>query len=252
MAHRVKQDEDDVGSSESDNEEATEEAESNFDDNESSTPLKVEPSTSIALQREEVDSPAASSPAPAPIKGGENEVVRLSHIASIEVKDTKPSDATTTSGAATSASATTPTAATTAATRSASPVSSKTNPQNGKEHNGSNNHNNRTSSSSSSSHTLTPRYSTRTLHRVHMADDDLDNGSDCAPMDSIEKSPYEPALNAEKGVKIFSDMRSILAESDNDDYRTVSPQATKIFGPTNAWSLVKANSECKENYIFVY
>jgi hypothetical protein len=146
------------------------------------------------VNAEDVDEPEESSPAPAPIKGGEGEVVRLSHVRSIEVKETAISGAE-------------------------SPHSSNR----------------------------------RDFHGRYLKGvDPMDNGdrldrdsevSDCAPMDVIEKSPYEPSLNAEKAVKLFSDMKSLLAESNNDDYRSVSPQATKIFGPTNAWCLVKANGK---------
>jgi hypothetical protein len=66
--------------------------------------------------------------------------------------------------------------------------------------------------------------------------------SDCAPMDKITKSPYEPGLNAEKGVKVFAEMRNLLSEY-SDNGRTVDPKAAKIFGPTNAWCLVKANGK---------
>eukprot|EP00934_Nitzschia_sp_Nitz4_P007084 Nitzschia sp. Nitz4//scaffold212_size37733//27005//28699//NITZ4_007738-RA/size37733-augustus-gene-0.11-mRNA-1//1//CDS//3329542037//7074//frame0 len=66
--------------------------------------------------------------------------------------------------------------------------------------------------------------------------------SDSEPMAVIEKSPYEANLNAEKGVDLFSRMRNILKERKGDDYRTVDAEATRIFGPTNAWCLVKANA----------
>jgi hypothetical protein len=141
-----------------------------------------------------LDEPEESSPAPAPIKGGEGEVVRLSHVRSIEVKETAMSGA-------------------------------------------------------ESPHIANRRdFHGRYLKGVNPMEngDRVDRDSevsDCAPMDVIEKSPYEPLLNAEKAVKLFSDMKSLLAESNTDDYRSVSPQATKIFGPTNAWCLVKANGK---------
>ena len=77
-------------------------------------------------------------------------------------------------------------------------------------------------------------------------DDDDDDSvvSDCEPMDVIEKSPYELHQNAEYGVDIFTKLRSVLHErQEDDDYRTVSPEASKIFGPANAWSLVKATGK---------
>ena len=140
------------------------------------------------VRAEDVDEPQASSPAPAPIKGGENEVVRLSHVRSIEVKLTTP--------------------------QSPPPIMK------------------------------TVRHSTRGKKSPATPAIMESEGSECAPMDIIDKSPYEPMLNAEKGVKLFSDMQKLLAESDNDEFsRSVNPQATKIFGPTNAWCLVKANGK---------
>jgi hypothetical protein len=175
------------------------------------------------ITREDVDEPppvfaaaavaCAASPAPAPTKGNENDVVRLSHIASIEVKEQKKDPPP----------------------RSTSPVPE--NPSRSRrdsKQRGYNNNHNRAPN--------TPRGSKNNNHNENGAEHDSEL-SDCAPMDVIEKSPYEPMFNAEKGVKLFSDMRSLLAESNNDDYRSVSPKATKIFGPTNAWCLVKANGK---------
>lgn len=139
----------------------------------------------------DVDEPEVSSPAPAPIQGGEDEVIRVSHIRSIEVK------------------------------------TNMNEVQSPRENGG--------------------RFSRR---RAQNEDhDDLESVvSDCAPMDVIEKSPYEPFSNAEKGVKLFSDMKSLLAESKDDDYRSVSTKATRIFGPSNAWCLVKANGMSSDGY----
>lgn len=76
------------------------------------------------------------------------------------------------------------------------------------------------------------------------SDDDDGNTTDCDPMDVIEKSPYEPEQNAEYGVEIFTKLRSVLQEvSDANDYKSVNPEASKIFGPTNAWCLVKASGK---------
>jgi hypothetical protein len=133
-----------------------------------------------------VDTPIVASPAPVPTKGGEDEVIRVSRIRSIGVKQMEALSL--------------PPRESTARFRGSAKQS-------------------------------------RTAEDGH-SDADV---SDCAPMDIIEKSPYEANLNAEKGVKLFIDMRRLLEESESDEYRTVSPQATKIFGPTNAWCLVKAN-----------
>lgn len=72
--------------------------------------------------------------------------------------------------------------------------------------------------------------------------DEEESPSDSEPMDVIEKSPYENNMDAEKGVELFTRMKNVLKErKEDDDYRTVNEEATKIFGPTNAWCLVKAN-----------
>jgi hypothetical protein len=71
-----------------------------------------------------------------------------------------------------------------------------------------------------------------------LADDDV---SESVPMDVIEKSPYEPGLNAEKGEAFFEEIKRLLKEENNEeDVRLVNPETIKIFGPTNGWCLVKA------------
>ena len=83
-----------------------------------------------------------------------------------------------------------------------------------------------------------------TSSRSHMEDGkNGDSASECAPMHEVQKSPYEPDLNAEKGVRVFSDMKKLLSDNSYDNYRSVDPKAAKIFGPTNAWCLVKANGK---------
>jgi hypothetical protein len=121
-----------------------------------------------------------------------------------------------------------------------------------------NNNNNNNNNNNSGQRTTTPvpemqmgrgasRDGSRGLARTGTSQEEDEGNdsedSDCAPMDKIAKSPYELGLNAEKGVKVFAEMRNLLSEY-SDNFRTVDPKAAKIFGPTNAWCLVKANGKC--------
>lgn len=72
-----------------------------------------------------------------------------------------------------------------------------------------------------------------------------DEISECAAMDVIEKSPYEPMLNAEKGVQLFTDVKNLLAESEDDG--SVSSNTTKVFGPKHACCLVKTIGKCQNS-----
>lgn len=207
MAHKVS-----VGEAQSVTSNSASDNQDDDDDDSSDDNHIVRRVSNTKITRVDVDKQpvAAASPAPAPTKGNEDDVVRLSHIASIEVKEQKKDPP-----------------------RSTSPVpENKSRHRRDSKERGYNNHNRATT---------TPN--TRKNNQNENGAEHDSELSDCAPMDVIEKSPYEPMFNAEKGVKLFSDMRSLLAESNNDDYRSVSPKATKIFGPTNAWCLVKANGK---------
>ena len=154
--------------------------------NERETPI-------VGIRKEDLDAvPEVSSPAPAPTKGGEDDVFTVSHIGRIEIKDNKPTK-----------------------TPEPSPPPSVPEPRRS-------------------------RSKTRAQRKPEKHDDDSDQST--SPMDVIDKSPYESEFNAEKGVKLFQEMKELLVEDDGDDFRSVSAEATKIFGPTNAWCLVKANS----------
>jgi hypothetical protein len=142
-----------------------------------------------------------TSPDPAPIKGGDDEVLRFSHVASIVVKEAVIME----------------------------PEKNKRSSSPGAE-------------GSMGRGVGRNRYSTGTTS-IQRTDGDESEADTCKPMDVIMKSPYEPSLNAEKGIKVFTDMRSLLSESSHDNYRTVDPKAAKVFGPTNAWCLVKANGK---------
>jgi hypothetical protein len=157
----------------------------NKGDSESESPI-------VGIRKEDLDEvPEVSSPAPAPIKGGEEDVFTVSHIGRIEIKEK----------------------ATKSPVEPPPPVEPRR---------------------SRSSPRVKMKLESEEVH------DDSDQSS--APMDVVDKSPYESEFNAEKGVKIFQEMKELLVENDGDDYRSVSAEATKIFGPTNAWCLVKANS----------
>ena len=57
-------------------------------------------------------------------------------------------------------------------------------------------------------------------------------------IEKIEKSPYEPGKCAENGEPIFIEMKALLQENDEKD----RARAVHIFGPTNSECLVKASS----------
>ena len=151
---------------------------------------------------------------PKPVQGGTDDVVRLSHIASIVVKEAPATEKASSEPHGKSTS------------RSNSPVPETSTSRGGR----------------------VGRSSTRTRSSGGAASiptddigDDGDDASDCEPMDTIMKSPYEPTQNAEKGIKVFTDMKNLLAENHDDNLRSVGAQAARVFGPTNAWCLVKTN-----------
>eukprot|EP00429_Kryptoperidinium_foliaceum_P039230 CAMPEP_0176179638 /NCGR_PEP_ID=MMETSP0120_2-20121206/92039_1 /TAXON_ID=160619 /ORGANISM="Kryptoperidinium foliaceum, Strain CCMP 1326" /LENGTH=496 /DNA_ID=CAMNT_0017517811 /DNA_START=185 /DNA_END=1671 /DNA_ORIENTATION=+ len=66
-----------------------------------------------------------------------------------------------------------------------------------------------------------------------------DEESDFEPMNVVVKSPYEGSSDAEKGEPLFHKMKSVLQEAEN---KKLNPEAVRIFGQANAWCLVKANA----------
>lgn len=197
------------------------EEEAALSDSTSSGDIKVRPVGSSNRQRVTADfdePPIAPSPAPVPIQGGEDEIIRVSHVRKIKVNTREP-----------------PTlkhhkSAPVAEAKSEEPLL----PQ--------------SVASNSASFGLYKKLRKKKLRkRVQDEMDDEETGSDCEPMDVIEKSPYESNADAEKGEELFTRMKSVLKErKGGDDYRTVNEEATKIFGPSNAWSLVKANGTLNE------
>ena len=153
---------------------------------------------------------------PKPVQGGRDDVVRLSHIASIVVKEAPAMEKASLESHRKSTS------------RSSSPVPETSTSRGGR----------------------VGRSSARTRSSGGAAavpaddiGDDGDVAPDCGPMDEISKSPYELTQNAEKGIKVFTDMKNLLAENHDDNLRSVGAQAARVFGPTNAWCLVKTNGK---------
>ena len=151
-----------------------------------------------------------------PVKGGSDDFVRLSHVASIVVKEAPTTEKNS------------PELKRKSTSRSSSPVPDTLSSRGSRDGRG--------------------RFSSRTRSTGGAAavpSDDMDvddeEASDCGPMDTILKSPYEPTQNAEKGMKAFTDLKNILAEIPDDNLRSVGSDASRVFGPTNAWCLVKAN-----------
>lgn len=108
------------------------------------------------------------------------------------------------------------------------------------------------SADSKPSATITVRSSAQKQTKMRYSrDDELSDSSDdeigsvSEPMDVIEKSPYELGEDAEKGEALFTRMKETLKEEASDDGGTgrVSETAKQVFGPSNAWNMVKAN--CK-------
>jgi hypothetical protein len=199
MAHQVSTEIQSVTSnSKTDEEEQEEQSSQHSSDNEVNANTNAN-----TLQRTATEAETVTSTDPAPIKGGDNEVLRFSHVASIMVKEAVITE----------------------------PKKNKRSSSPGPE-------------AIMGRGVGRSRYSTGTATAtpaLQRADGNESEASDCKHMDVITKSPYEPSLNAEKGIKVFTDMRSLLSESCHDNYRTVDPKAAKVFGPTNAWCLVKAN-----------
>jgi len=186
----------------------------------SSAEAKVQPVLSSNNRRiaPNFDQPeVAASPAPVPIQGGDDEVIQVSHVRKIKVNLTEPP-------------------APKVHKVHKPPTFAATRPEQGPPKpplpifSGPNH----------------PEIDSKTENKKKMkkkmpVEDAEEDVSDSEPMDVIEKSPYENNLDAEKGVAMFTRMKSILKErKEGDDYRTVNEEATKIFGP-NAWCLVKAN-----------
>lgn len=168
---------------------------------------------------EEPSNEQLSSPAPIVEKGGENEFVKVSHLASVQIKA----------------------------------VPTQSVPKNKTEYS---EQSNRTrwrlpkrsehgASSPSRNFTKKLRGSS---HKRHNGDDDnsLSYGGENSHNElslemliDIEKSPYEPGRCAESGELLFEEMKTLLLEDVDDDDNS---QAVHIFGPTNAGCLVKANA----------
>lgn len=175
--------------------------------------------------------------APVPIQGGEDDVIQVSHVRKIKVNtmDHTTNGATNTTTVSSSLIKSTPTkppsssssSNSTFAVRRDEPKKQQQQQQQGRESIS------RRAKGQGSSSTSNNGRDSHLLHESEI--------SDSEPMDVIEKSPYEANFNAEKGVALFTRMKNLLKERHGDDYRTVNAEATKIFGPTNAWCLVKAN-----------
>jgi hypothetical protein len=155
----------------------------------------------------------SESPAPAVVKGGENEFVKVSHLSTIEVREVaqKHAPPRTIQRKITAPLNSTPSEVDDMDDTVDDVSRSKGRPRN-----------------------------------VHAESqnvvDDPDDISESDSMDVIEKSPYEPGLNAEKGEKVFQDIKRLLKEqASSDDVHCVNPEAVKVFGPTNGWLLVKAS-----------
>ncbi len=178
---------------------------------ESSTELKVYTQLS-STNPQAFDRPLlAPSPAPVPIQGGEDEVIRVSAVRKIKVNSTEQVFKTKN------------------IVEAPPPRKQEDQPI--------------PPTSDSSIQLQTPDIADMPKRIITNPETDGDEShSDSEPMTVIEKSPYENNMDAEKGVELFTKMKNVLKErNEGDDYRTVHEEATKIFGPTNAWCLVKAN-----------
>lgn len=171
---------------------------------------------------EESSNKNISSPAPVVEKGGENEFVKVSHLASVQVKAV-------------------PTQSVSKMKLEKPEHSNRTRRglQKIPEHNAS----------------LFSRSSKKKLRgssqRRHSGNDEINspygeenlhNEPSLEMLVEIEKSPYEPGRCAESGESLFEEMKTLLLEEDDDDGGGDNSQAVHIFGPTNAGCLVKANS----------
>ena len=154
----------------------------------------------------------SSGPAPAVEKGGEDEFVRVSHLASVELK------AVPTLGILKKRSE----------TQNLDINEMPRKPEDGV--------------------SLSSRSSAKKLRRGSNHKKYIDDGDDtlCGTLNNedssvenivdIKKSPYEPGACAEKGESIFEEMKMLLLEDDENS------RISQIFGPTNAGCLVKASS----------
>ena len=160
-----------------------------------------------------------SSPAPVVEKGGENEFVRVSHLASVQVKAVP-------------------------ALSILKNKSERLEPQNISR---------RISRRSDDAAIFPSRRAANKLrrgsnHKRYTDNDIFDDDSPCGEEMShndessvgilvdIEKSPYELGKCAESGESIFEKMKALLLENNDNDLQIV-----EIFGPTNAGCLVKAS-----------
>eukprot|EP00535_Pseudo-nitzschia_heimii_P000950 CAMPEP_0197185658 /NCGR_PEP_ID=MMETSP1423-20130617/12384_1 /TAXON_ID=476441 /ORGANISM="Pseudo-nitzschia heimii, Strain UNC1101" /LENGTH=595 /DNA_ID=CAMNT_0042636783 /DNA_START=51 /DNA_END=1835 /DNA_ORIENTATION=+ len=172
---------------------------------------------------EERSNEMVTSPAPVVEKGGENEFVKVSHLASVQVK----------------------------AVPTPSTLKSKSEPRNVNKR-----HSTRRSEGDCvnlSSRSLSKKSRRRNEHERLIGDsqhDDFDDDSQCGEDTShnhseplspdqkvvvvIEKSPYETGACAESGESLFEEIKTLLLEHDE------SSEIAKMFGAPNANCLTKA------------
>ena len=187
------------------------------EDSASDSSAEIRVQTVVPTHPTTFDQPSlVPSPNPIPILGGENEVIQVSAVRKIKVNITEP------------------------LAKSNRLSQSIEAPPNGTSID--NEEQNQVNQSNEIQHQPSASMSTRIKRDPDWDGDAQSAPSDSEPMDVIEKSPYENNMDAEKGEELFMKMKSVLKEHDNgDDYRSVNEEASKIFGPTNAWCLVKAN-----------
>mmetsp|Transcript_14617 Transcript_14617/g.30283 ORF Transcript_14617/g.30283 Transcript_14617/m.30283 type:complete len:638 (-) Transcript_14617:702-2615(-) len=190
---------------------------------------------------------ASSSPAPAVEKGGENEFVRVSHLASVQVKPVPTIQKTKSSqqqqqqqqqqhrnlnGIRRKLPK-----------RSAAPTATDENNNSGSSHsrhenNGSHSRHSVKKGRKSSNHQwyLDDNHNTESREEIPYTDDPSASSVYGNLVEEIEKSPYEPGRCAEDGESVFEEMRKLLLDDDEDSH------IVRIFGQTNAGCLVKANA----------
>ncbi len=161
--------------------------------------------------QEESSNKSISSPAPIVEMGGENEFVKVSHLASVQVK-------------------TVPAPSVPKIKAEKGEQSSRVRRRLPKriEHDDT---------------TLSSRVYAKKLRgsghrRKSVEDDNISLYNEESLIEKIEKSPYESGKCAENGELLFEEMKALLREDDEKD----NAKAVHIFGPTNSECLVKASS----------
>ena len=165
----------------------------------------------IPIVQEESSNLIISSPTPIVEMGGENEFVKVSHLASVQLKAVPV-----------------PSVPKTKVERSDQSSRTRRSLPKGTKHNG--------RTLPSRSHAKITRGSGD--RRTSVEDDKNSLYNEENSIEKIEKSPYEPGKCAESGEPLFKEMKSLLQEDDEKDHA----QAVHIFGPTNSECLVKASS----------